>query len=227
MAWTVSEQALARGFPQQELNLAGRRRFRNTWILVLGGIAVPALVIALVSLQPDASPLRLAIRGAALTGYLFAFLSAISTAYVRQMTRFFGRSFTQVHHVLSVTGLTVIALHPLGFAWESRDLRVLLPILSSWMNFLKWGGRTALYLIGLAVLAAALRKTIGRRWRVIHLLNYLALLLATVHGILIGTDFQHTIVRVLVIGMSLTVVGVFAKKRLRARRRRSSKGSRR
>ena len=196
-----------------------KRRARNTWYLALVGIAASILVIGLLALEPETDPIRWIIRGAALLGYLFVFLSITSSACGRKLVRFFGRPFVQVHHVLSVAGLVMVTLHPLGFAWLSKSLRVLIPIFSPWTAFLAWGGRVALYLIGVAVLAAVLRRTISRRWRVIHFLNYGAFLLATPHAILRGTDFQHLFMRVVAIGMLVTATGVFIRKRIRTRRR--------
>jgi sulfoxide reductase heme-binding subunit YedZ len=148
-------------------------------------------------------------------GYLAIFLSALSSAYMRQVIRFFGRPFTKVHHILSVTGLALVTLHPLGVAINAGSPRVFLPRFDSWVVFLELGGRPAWYLIAAASLAAVLRKTIGRNWRTVHFLNYLAFLLVTVHAIMIGTDFQHTIVKVISVALALVVVVIFIRKRRR------------
>ena len=115
-----------------------KRRARNTWYLALVGIAASILVIGLLALEPETDPIRWIIRGPALLGYLFVFLSITSSAFVRQLTRFLGRPFIQVHHVLSVAGLVMVTLHPLGFAWLSRSLRVLFP--SSALGLRSWSG---------------------------------------------------------------------------------------
>jgi predicted ferric reductase len=152
-------------------------------------------------------------------GYLSVFLAIVSSAYLRSLVRFFGRPFVQVHHVVSVTGLILITLHPLGVAWSSGTLRVFLPRFDSWAVFLQLGGRTAWYLIGIASLAALLRNALGRNWRMVHFLNYLAFLLATAHGVMIGTDFQSPVVRVVSVVMAVVVIGIFVQKRLASRRR--------
>jgi hypothetical protein len=185
----------------------------KTWYLILIGIVALILVSGLISLRPYGTPLNWLIRGAALMGYLAIFQSVLSSAYMRQIYRIFGRPFVKVHHVLSVTGLVLVTLHPLGAAIDAGSLKVFLPKFDSWGIFLQLGGRPAWYLIAAASLAAVLRKTIGRTWRTIHFLNYLAFLLVTVHAIMIGTDLQHTIVKAVSVALALVVVVIFIQKR--------------
>jgi len=196
-----------------------RRRPRNTGYFALAGLVALVIVSGLISLQPYGSPITWITRGAALLGYLAIFLAIVSSAYLRQLVRFFGRPFVQVHHILSVTGLILITLHPLSVAWSSMSLRVLLPRFDSWRVFIQLGGRPAWYLIAAAALAAALRSVIGQRWRAIHLLNYAAFLLGTVHAILIGTDFQQPVIKAVAIIMAIVVVATLIQKRLQRGRR--------
>jgi hypothetical protein len=60
------------------------------------------------------------------------------------------------------------------------------------LAFLRLGGQLAWYLIALAALVALLRRSVGQPWRVIHMLNYIAFLLATVRANLIGIHLQYT-----------------------------------
>ena len=196
-----------------------RRRPRKTEYFALAGLVALILVSGLISLQPYGSPINWITRGAALLGYLAIFLAIVSSAYLRQLVRFFGRPFVQVHHILSVTGLILITLHPLSVAWSSMSLGVLLPRFDSWRVFLQLGGRPAWYLIAAAALAAALRSVIGQRWRAIHLLNYAAFLLGTVHAILIGTDFQQPVIKAVAIIMAIVVVATLIQKQLQRGRR--------
>jgi sulfoxide reductase heme-binding subunit YedZ len=193
--------------------MARMKKSGKTWYLVLMGIVALILVIGLMSLRPYRTPLNWLIRGAALMGYLAIFTSAVSSAYMRQVIRLFGRPFIKVHHILSVTGLVLVTLHPLGVAINAGNPRVFLPRFDSWGVFLELGGRPAWYLIAAASLAAVLRKTIGRKWRTIHFLNYVAFLLITVHAIMIGTDFQHTVVKAVSVVLALVVIIIFIQKR--------------
>jgi sulfoxide reductase heme-binding subunit YedZ len=195
--------------------MARMKKSGKTWYLVLIGVVALILVSGLISLRPYGTPLNWLIRGAALMGYLAVFLSAVSSAYMRQVIRLFGRPFVKVHHVLSVTGLALVTLHPLGVAINAGSLSVFLPRFDSWVVFLELGGRPAWYLIAAASLAAVLRKSIGRNWRTVHLLNYVAFLLGTVHAVMIGTDFQHTIAKAVSVALALVIVVIFIQKRRR------------
>jgi ABC-type polysaccharide/polyol phosphate export permease len=161
-----------------------------------------------------------------LLGYLSVFLAIIASAYTRQLVRFFGRPFVKTHHILTVTGLVLIVLHPLGVAWDYRSLGVFVPRFDSWIVFVKWGGRVAWYLIGIASLAAVLRASLRQQWRTIHMLNYLAFLLATTHAILLGTDFQPLGMKALPLAMALAVVGTLVHKQIQRRQLRAKRAKR-
>jgi sulfoxide reductase heme-binding subunit YedZ len=200
------------------MNMANKRKSLSLWYLALVGILALALTIAVESLNLRGTPLNWAIRGAALLGYQSVFLAIVSSAYMRQLVRLFGRPFVRVHHVASVTGLIFITLHPLGVALDNATISVFVPRFDSVLVFLQLGGRLAWYLIALAALIALLRRSVGRPWRVIHMLNYVAFLLITVHANLIGTQLQYSVPRAVSIVMALVIVGVFVQKRLRQRR---------
>jgi hypothetical protein len=195
------------------------RRVKNTRYLVLGGVVLVALVVGIVATQPRPRPIYWLIRGAALLGYLTIFLSILSSAYIVPLVRFFGRSFVKVHHVASITGLVAMMVHPLAIAWNSRALSVFVPDFSSLTRFLTLAGRVVWPLVGIAALAAWLRKPIGKNWRVIHYLNYLAFWLVTAHAILIGANFQTLLMRVVAVVLALITVAVLVQKRLPRRKR--------
>ncbi|MGD9245700.1 MAG: hypothetical protein PVH36_12260 [Desulfobacterales bacterium] len=89
--------------------------------------------------------------------------------------------------------------------------------MDSWYKFFSLGGRPAWYLLGVGVLVGILRRRIGKNWRLLHCLNYIAFWLATVHGILIGANIQNWGMQLVFCVMALVVLGVFVKKRLGAR----------
>jgi DMSO/TMAO reductase YedYZ heme-binding membrane subunit len=195
------------------------RRRRGLIYLILTAVVSLIVVAVLIALKPFGGPLDWAIRAAALLGYLAIFLAVISSAYMRELFQLFGRPFIRVHHIVSVTGLVLVTLHPLGAAVRSASHSVFVPNVSSLDAFFRLGGRPAWYLIGLAALAGRLRTRFKKSWRTVHYLNYVAFVLATVHAILIGTDFLSSLVmRVLAIAMALAAVAVFARKRIRRSR---------
>jgi sulfoxide reductase heme-binding subunit YedZ len=200
---------------------------KNTRYLILAGLALLAVVIGLLSLNPlqGQSWLTWLARGLALSGYSAVFLSILSSAYLRELVRFFGRSFVKVHHVASVTGLVLIGLHPVVVAINTSSAAVFIPRFDSLLVFLTLGGRLAWYLIGIASLAALLRVRLKNTWRSIHYLNYVAFLLASVHASLLGTTFfgrgvQGIVLKAVLAVLALVVVYVFVRRRLARRSRR-------
>jgi sulfoxide reductase heme-binding subunit YedZ len=188
----------------------------------LGILIIVAAIVAvfLQFLQPDTQPIYWVIRIAALMGYFCVFGAVVTSAYLRQMIRWFGRPFLKVHHTLSIAGLVLVTIHPLAVAWQALSLRVFIPAVDSWYRFFALGGRPAWYLLGIGALVAVLRRPLGKNWRSLHTLNYLAFWLATVHGILIGTSVQNWAMRLVFGAMALGALGVFVQKRLGARRRK-------
>jgi predicted ferric reductase len=153
-------------------------------------------------------------------GYLAVFLASLSSLYLRELTQYFGRSFVKVHHMVSVTALVALTLHAVSAAWQSGTVAVFLPSFASLRSFLALGGRPAFWLIAIAALTALFRTAVGRNWRIIHWLNYLAFFLGTIHGQLIGTSFNALVVRIVSGLMALALLVVFVVKRVRASRRR-------
>ena len=117
-------------------------------------IAALIVVGGLVALGSTVTPLAWFIRTCAVLGYLCVFVAALSSIYMRELVRWFGRSFVKTHHVVTVTGLVLLTLHPLAVAWNFGSPSVLIPQGGSWMDFFRWGGRWAWYLIGIASLVA-------------------------------------------------------------------------
>ena len=192
---------------------AAKRRRGIIYLVVIGGVSLLA-VGGLIALQPFGGPLDWFIRAAALLGYWFIFLAVVSSNYMREMFMAFGRPFIKVHHTVSVAGLVLVTLHPLAVAVRSSQPSVFVPVISSLGAFLRLGGRPALYLIGLAALAGLLRTRYRKRWRIVHFLNYVGFLLATAHGVMIGTDFVSPVTSGIAILLAVLVIAVFARKRI-------------
>ena len=194
------------------------KRVRRTWLLVVIGMAALIVVGGLVALRPNLKPLTWAIHTSAVLGYLCVFTAALSSIYMRELVRWFGRPFVKTHHVVTVTGLVLITLHPLGVALNFGSLSVFVQMATSVEDFFRWGGRWAWYLIGIASLVALFRTRLRNQWRYVHWLNYLACTLATVHAVLLGSDFQSTAMKVIPIVLALALVAVFVQKRLQRSR---------
>jgi len=192
-----------------------RQNRRRLWRLTPVAVVAIGLVIALIALRPSGTPLNLSARSTALLGYLALFLSIVSSAFARQLYRPFEQPFIRIHHTLAVAGLILLTLHPLSVMLDWQDPQVLLPKFSSWAAFLQWGGSPAWILIVLGSLTALLRKPIGRNWRLIHLLTYVAFTLGTLHATRIGTDFQCVGMQGVALALLLLVSLTFIRKRRR------------
>lgn len=164
--------------------------------------------------RSPAPPLSMVVRATALFGYTAVFLTILSTEYLREMRKLFGKPFLIVHHVLAVAGLILMSLHAVLFALLMQDIRVFLPRFDSLRVFLALGGRPSLYLFLLATLAAVVRGRIRNIWRVIHWLNYLAFALAFAHSWLLGTDVSHPLLRPMWAVLAGIILVVFIRKRV-------------
>lgn len=153
------------------------------------------LVVLAVAVLIAAVPLTLAgtpglygvARGAALVGYQFVVLSVVSSAFVRPLVRAYRKPFIKLHHWVSVTGLALLVLHPILLVIVTRSLSVLTAAYTSG-EFLRNAGSPALTALVIGAVAALLKSRIVRVWRYVHWLNYVALILGTIHAILIGTS---------------------------------------
>jgi predicted ferric reductase len=199
------------------------RKPQNTWVFFASGALALLLVAGVVSLDRLSAPVDGVIRVGALLGYLSVFLAALSSNYMRELTRYFGRPFPKVHHVVSVTALVALAIHATSVAWRAGTPAVFVPEVSSIRLFLSLGGRPAFWLIAITSLTALFRASIGKNWKTIHWLNYVAFLLGTVHALLIGPNFVHLGVRIVSIVMAVVLVTVFVLKRVGDRQRARKK----
>lgn len=193
---------------------------KRTWQLyaIIGAVLVVSLLVALLGRPAWQEGV---IRWGALVGYQGVFLAALSSLYLVELTKHFGRGFVKLHHILSALALSTLILHGGLVAWRLGNPRVFIPRFTSVENFVRFGGAPALWLISLAALAAWQRKNLRDQWRSIHWLTYLAFILGTIHAQMLGGSFQYLIVRIISIAMAVALVAVFVIKRLRQQKRRN------
>ena len=192
---------------------------RKTWVFFVAALVPLCIIAIIISLDIYDFPRYSIIRGAALLGYLSVFLTALSSLYMRELMQFFGRPFIKIHHIVAVTGLVLLFTHALFNALNAETLAVFIPEFESLYEFLEHGGRPALWLISLAAVAALFRTRLGRNWRMIHWLNYLAFFIATFHAFSLGTDFRYPAVRVVALLMVCLLVFSFVVKRVQQQQR--------
>lgn len=190
--------------------------------VLAGGLAALFLIVSLSAVMQGGPLLGLAIRLVALNGVLALSIAAAMTPFLGGIRAVFGRPFLAVHHLFAAVGLAAVVLHATLVAFRAGDPAFLLPSFASWTVFWTYGGRVALILIPIALAAVLLRKRYPASWRPFHMLMYAALLIVFVHANLIGTDLGDPVVRVVVNGAFVVVVGAFVVKRWRRRKKRST-----
>lgn len=181
--------------------------------IIIPTICLYILILVLFLLTPFVDTYDFLIRFGALFGFTSMFVATMMTPFAVQLYKIFGKPFIKIHHIYSITGLALITLHPVAFAILSLDITVFIPDFTSWYGFWSLGGRLALILIYLAVIGALLRKKVAKYWRFLHVVNYAALLLAYIHGVLIGTDFQNLGILIIFTCMIILSFGVLIFKR--------------
>jgi hypothetical protein len=188
---------------------------RNTGVLALVVPVVVGISLLVQLVSPVAGWQYVLVRSLALSGYLLVFLAALSSASLPAMAKTFGRPFIGVHHVAAIAGFVAMFAHPFAYALSVGSLEIFVPRADSVVEFFRWGGRPALVLFLVAVVAALLRLAFKKRWRSFHLAVYLGFLLATVHANLIGTTFLASpVLRVVSWVMAAAATVVFVRKRI-------------
>jgi len=177
-------------------------------------IIVFALAVSLVAFAVESNnPWNLTVRLLALNGFIALSIAAIMTAFLKEITLFFRKPFTRVHHYFAAVGLVLITLHPITLSIQYLNPAVFLPNLGSLYLFLFFGGRQALIIIYIAFAAVLLRRKMMAYWRPFHALMYVALFFGIVHADLSGTDFRNIAILVVYNGLFLVVLTAFILKR--------------
>jgi len=190
--------------------IAGGRQFYISYFVIA---SIVALILYALFQKPEEA-VKMIYRAAGTLGYLFIFLAIVSSEYMARTKKILGAGFIKAHHSLSRLGVLLMIIHPLAFAVEEQSILVFLPVFYPPGKFLELAGRPAFYLFLLAAGVAVYRKKY-RNWRKVHYLNYLAFLLVSVHAVMIGTDFESNLSRVLALAMTIIVIGIFVHKRFR------------
>lgn len=182
--------------------------------------AALVLVLLVLSLSGVDDAMRGVIRAGALLAYLCVFLASLSSLFMKGIVKRVGQPFMKVHHTWVIAGLVGMIVHTVLIAWQAGSATVFVPRFDSLEVFLIYGGRPALLLFAVTALTAVFRAAIGKHWKILHWLNYLAFLLATVHAWLIGSSFVNWPMKLLAAAMALTLAAAFILKRARKPRPR-------
>ena len=181
-------------------------------LVIIFGLAISLFVFF--SADEEIAPLTLTIRLLALNGYFALSIAAIMTPFLKEVTLFFKKSFTKVHHYFAAAGLLFITLHPIAVFAQTLDPTVFLPNFESLYLFFFFGGIIALVLIYVAFGASLLRKKIMSYWRPFHILMYVALFIGVVHANLRGANFQSLSIQIIYDSLFAAALAAFVLKRL-------------
>jgi len=182
--------------------------------LFYGGIMVIAIMIIYTMYLNPGNILEIVIRGSALFGFMSLFLAIVMTEYMTEIKKIVGKPFLKVHHYFAYTGVILILVHPLAFSLKVGSLSPFIPVFTPLETFLELAGRPALYLFMIGALAGIYRARLKVTWKQIHLVNYVAILFALIHGLLIGTDLSfNNPLGILYILMGIVVIYIFFDKR--------------
>ncbi len=172
------------------------------------------VVFILFLLTPALDAFSFFVRLGALFGFTSMFIATTMSSFMVQLYKIFGKPFVKLHHIYSIFGLIMVTLHPVVYAISVMNILVFVPDVSSWLAFWELAGRPALIIIYIGALAAILRTKIKKYWRFFHYLNYVALIFAYFHGVLLpGTDFQNPGIFILFTIMLVISIGTFGYKR--------------
>jgi len=191
---------------------------RTGWLVIAVIFVLFAIPVAVVAANPSISPLTTGIRIAGLTGFVALAGAMIMTPFLPEIYRNFGRPFLRIHHLFAVAGIVLVTLHPVLLAIRVMTVAVFLPAFGFLYEFFALGGRLALILMYGALAGVFLRAAIPAGWRALHALMWVVLILALLHGMLIGTDFREPLIGALFTTLTIAALGAFFAKRIKRRR---------
>ncbi|MGZ4332655.1 MAG: ferric reductase-like transmembrane domain-containing protein [Gaiellaceae bacterium] len=146
-------------------------------------------------------------RAAGITAYSLLALSVLAGLVLksRPTRRLRPAAVTEVHKTLAVMGLGALALHGTALVLDSTvkvtPTALLMPGLVSYRPVPVALGVIGGWLFALVTASFWLRKRIGvKNWRRLHWFTYALFTLATLHGLLSGTDTAQPWMRDLYLG---------------------------
>ncbi len=193
-------------------------------VIFVVAVVLFALAVSVVAFSVSYSnPLAFSVRLFALNGFIALSIAAIMTPFLREITLYFKKPFIRVHHYFAAVGLTLITLHPVTLAVMLMNPAVFVPNLNSLYLFLFFGGRQALIIIYIAVVAVLLRRKMVAYWRPFHALMYVALFFGVVHGALSGRDLQNPFILIAFSALFAAAIAAFVLKRVQLYRMKQRK----
>ncbi len=186
---------------------------KKSYPILIMVLLIFVIILYFVSRQTD-QLLQMIDRISGLFGYLFLFLALLSSEYMKQIKKIFGKGFIKVHHQLGRLSVLLMLIHPIAFAFEKGSVLVFVPVFSPLEQFLELAGRPALYILLIGIFAGVYRKKMVKSWKKFHYLIYPGFFMVFIHAWFIGTDLQYPLMQALWVSMLLIAVGVFVHKHI-------------
>jgi len=127
-------------------------------------------------------------RMVGLLAYTLLFVQIILGSFMQRLTEKLGGWIFRFHITEGIFTYVLVLAHPLLFVFD--PLYIYLGFSSQKAELYYSFGRSAFWLITLALLAAKLRTHpwLQNHWRKFHILNYVAFFLIWFHSLKVGTD---------------------------------------
>jgi sulfoxide reductase heme-binding subunit YedZ len=168
-------------------------------------------------------------RAAAVSAYVLLLL-AVDLGMLRSVAReLSGRVswlLDELHQFISLLAAAFVALHLLALLFDPfisfSPLNLLLPLGQPYRPLPVDLGVLALYALGVVLVSSWLRRRMSpRTWRVLHNVSFAVFFLATLHGLLAGSDAGQPWMHALYVGgaasvLFLVVARIFAQPSERA-----------
>jgi hypothetical protein len=178
-------------------------------LVIIFGLAISLLAFNM----GNNDPFTLSVRLLALNGYIALSIAAMMSPFLKEITLFFKKSFTKIHHYFAAAGLLLITLHPIVVLIQTMDPTVFLPNFHSLYFFFFFGGVISLILIYVAFGFVLLRRKIMAYWRPFHMLMYVALFIGLIHANLRGSSFQYLYIAIIYDALFAGALAAFILKR--------------
>ncbi|WP_379971186.1 ferric reductase-like transmembrane domain-containing protein [Ectobacillus sp. sgz5001026] len=159
------------------------------------------------------------IRATGTVAYILLYVATIIGLYTQILKRKKRKinTWLNLHEPLSNWAFILVLAH-LGFLFFDAYAKftwtdLLIPFSTSYKPLPMALGIFSLYILTITIITTKLRKAIGIKfWRKLHVFTPIMYILVTVHSVLIGTDFQLTIVMLINLIPVITFSWIFMKR---------------
>ena len=128
-------------------------------------------------------------RISALIAAVSIFFAIFTSFYRIKIYELFGLSQIKVHHIFTIIGWVFIVLHPLILFIRVKSFIIFTPVFTSSNDIIRTSGILIVCLLLIGNFGLIFMKK-WKKWVNIHLINYLALFLITLHAFYKGTEFR-------------------------------------